>query len=256
MEKPLILVTNDDGYNAPGIRHLIDFVKEMGDILVVAPENPQSGMGHAVTISYPLRLRKIVETENYSEYACNGTPVDAVKLALDKVCKRRPAILLSGINHGSNASINVVYSGTMGAAIEGALSGVVSIGFSLDDFSKDADFLAAKKFVQQIVKNVIEEDLEKNTCLNVNIPAIAEKDIKGIRVCRQAIANWVEEYEERSDPHGRQYFWLTGKFELLDSGQDTDIYALKNNYISVVPVTLDFTNHKQLDVLRNLDTDV
>jgi len=222
----------------------------MGDLIVVAPEYPQSGMGHAVTIATPLRIRPIVEENGYSEYACNGTPVDAVKLALDKVCPRKPDILLSGINHGTNFSINVIYSGTMGAAIEGALANIPSIGFSLNDFSRYADFFPAKKYIQAIVDNILKNPKPDNLCLNVNIPAVGENEIKGIKVCRQSIANWIEEYEERDDPHKRKYFWLTGTFNNTDNNSDTDAFALEHNYISVVPVTIDFTNHNQLQALK------
>lgn len=256
MSKPLILITNDDGYDAPGIRHLIDFVKDFGELLIVAPEHPQSGMGHAVTIATPLRLRKICEDEAYTEYACNGTPADTVKLALDKVCRKRPDIILSGINHGTNASVNVIYSGTMGAAIEGALAGIPSIGFSLDDFSRYADFFPSKKFVQKIVSTILEKKIKNGICLNVNIPLATEKELKGIKICRQSKANWIEEYEERLDPNGRKYYWLTGKFNIDDKGADTDIFALKDKYISVVPVTLDFTSYNHKEELQKLSFDV
>jgi len=253
---PLILITNDDGYDAPGIRNLIAFVKDMGSIVVVAPERPQSGMGHAVTIASPLRLHKLTETENYAEYACSGTPVDAVKLALDKVLTRRPDIILSGINHGSNSSVNVIYSGTLGAAIEGALAGITAIGFSLLDFSKAADFLPARTFIRTIVANALSNPELKGKCLNVNIPVLPAHEIKGIKICRQAKAKWVEEFEARNDPHGRPYFWLTGIFNNSDTGEDTDEHALKNNYISVVPVTIDFTDHKTIHILNTIDFNV
>ncbi len=243
MEKPVILVTNDDGVMAPGIRHLVQYMLEIGEVVVVAPDKPQSGMGHAVTIVNPLRLEKITVDGGHEEYSCSGTPVDCVKLAVNKVLKRKPDLLVSGINHGSNSSINVIYSGTMSAAIEGAMEDIPSIGFSLLDYRFDADFKASKKFVQDIAVNVLKNGLPKGICLNVNIPAVKEQEIKGIKVCRQARANWEEEFDHRSDPRGKDYYWLTGRFRLHENSRETDEWALENNYISVVPVQFDFTAH-------------
>jgi 5'-nucleotidase len=251
MQKPVILVTNDDGIMAPGIRNLIAFMLDLGEVVVVAPDKGQSGMGHAVTISQPLRLEMLKVEGDHLEYSCSGTPVDCVKLAVNKVLHRKPDILVSGINHGSNSSINVIYSGTMSAAIEGAMEGIPSVGFSLLDHSLDADFLSARKYIQQIVKNVLANGLPKGNCLNVNIPAVKEDKIKGIRVCRQAKANWVEEFDHRKDPRGREYFWLTGKFELHENADDTDEWALAHNYISMVPIQFDFTAHNLISSLKN-----
>jgi len=251
MSKPLILITNDDGVMAPGIRHLISYMLEIGEVVVVAPDKPQSGMGHAVTMTVPLRLEKINTDGDHDEYSCSGTPVDCVKLAVNKVLKRKPDLLVSGINHGANSSISVIYSGTMSAAIEGSMETIPSIGFSLLDYRFDADFIPAKKFVQRIAKNVLEHGLPKGICLNVNIPAVPEKEIQGVKVCRQARGNWEEEFEHRKDPSGKEYFWLTGQFKLHENSNETDVWALKNNYISVVPTQFDFTAH---DVIQEVNT--
>ncbi len=251
MTKPVILVTNDDGVMAPGIRNLIEFMIPLGEVVVVAPNKPQSGMGHAVTISNPLRLEKISKEEYPQEFSCSGTPVDCVKLAVNKILKRKPDLLVSGINHGSNSSINVIYSGTMSAAIEGAMETIPSIGFSLLDFSFDANFKPAKKFIVSIAKNVLKNGLPKGICLNVNIPAVKENELKGIKVCRQARANWEESFDHRKDPSGKDYYWLTGKFALHENSNETDEWALKNNYISVVPVQFDFTAHSVIPEIQN-----
>lgn len=256
MQKPIILITNDDSIKAPGIRNLIRFMLELGDVVVVAPDKPQSGMGHAVTIEKPLRLESLHVEESYMEYTCSGTPVDCVKLAVNKVLHRKPDLLVSGINHGSNSSINVIYSGTMSAAIEGAMEGIPSIGFSLLDYRMDADFLPSKKFVQAIARNVLQNGLPLGTCLNVNIPAVPENQIKGIRVSRQAKANWQEEFDHRKDPHGKAYYWLAGHFQLHENGNETDEWALSNNYVSVVPVQFDFTAHHAIPILKEWTYDL
>jgi 5'-nucleotidase len=250
MQKPIILITNDDGIMAPGIRHLISFMLEIGDVVVVAPDKPQSGMGHAVTITSPLRLVKISNESDHPEYSCSGTPVDCVKIAVNKVLHRKPDLIVSGINHGSNSSINVIYSGTMSAAIEGAMEKIPSIGFSLQDFSYDADFLSAKKYIIQIAKNVLEKGLPDGTCLNVNIPAVDENELKGVMICRQAKGNWEEKFDHRQDPRGSDYYWLSGEFKLHEDSNDTDEWALQNNYISVVPVHFDFTAHQFIAELK------
>ncbi len=240
---PVILITNDDGISAPGISNLVEAVKDMGKIVVVAPDKPQSGMGHAITIGHPLRLHAVQTFGDIEAYQCTGTPVDCVKLAVDKVLHRKPDICLSGINHGANHSINVIYSGTMSAAVEAAIESIPSIGFSLLDYSIEADFSAAKKFARLIVEKMLKTKLDKHTILNVNFPAVAEKLIRGVKVCRQAYAKYEEDFLERDDPHGRKYFWLTGEFVNFDKGRDTDVWALKNNYVSIVPVQFDMTNY-------------
>lgn len=252
MNKPLILVSNDDGITAPGIRALIEVAREVGDVVVVAPDGPQSGMGHAITLNSTLRCDQVhIDSGKQVEYACSGTPVDCVKLAVSKILDRKPDLCISGINHGSNSSINVIYSGTMSAAVEGALEGIPSVGFSLLDFSFDADFKASKKVAKDIIKKVLEEGLPKGVCLNVNIPKLELKDIKGFRICRQADANWVEEFDQRKDPSGRTYYWLTGSFQNFDSGSDTDEWALANGFVSIVPVKYDITSHESIPELTD-----
>ncbi|MEE2931609.1 MAG: 5'/3'-nucleotidase SurE [Bacteroidota bacterium] len=253
-KKPLILVVNDDGISAPGIRKLIHIMNEIGDVIVVAPEGPQSGMGHAITLESALRCDKIVIDDGpQEEYACSGTPVDCVKLAVNKILNKKPDLCVSGINHGSNSSINVIYSGTMSAAVEGALEGIPSIGFSILDYAHNADFSEAEKFVKKITRSVLASNLPKGVCLNVNIPKFnSNNQIKGIKVCRQAHANWVEEFQERKDPKGRTYYWLTGTFVNHDKGDDTDEWALANQYVSVVPVQFDVTAHHSISTLHQI----
>src|SRR6478736_6250559 len=187
-EKPVILITNDDGVSAPGIRNLVEAVKDLGKIIVVAPDKPQSGMGHAITIGSPLRLTPVNFFEGIEAYQCTGTPVDCVKLAVDKVLHRKPDLCLSGINHGANHSINVIYSGTMSAAVEAAIESIPSVGFSLLDYRIDADFTGAKKYVRMIVEKMLSTKLDKHTVLNVNIPAVSAELLKGFKICKQAYA--------------------------------------------------------------------
>jgi len=241
-KKSLILVVNDDGINAPGINALISVAKKIGEVIVVAPDKPQSGTGHSITLDATLHINKI-ELEGVIAYSCSGTPVDCVKIAINKLLDRKPDIVISGINHGSNSSINVIYSGTMSAALEGALEEIPSIGFSLLNHSIDADFSAAKYYAHKIITHVLANDTSDEMCLNVNIPNLNKDLIAGIKVCRQAKGNWEEEYDERTDPMGRTYYWLTGKFIIDDEGKDTDEWALKNNYVSIVPVQPDVTNY-------------
>ena len=252
--KPLILVCNDDGITAPGIMATVEVMSTFGQVVVVAPDSPQSGMGHAITINKPLRMIKNNQFGNEIEsYQCSGTPADCVKLAVDKVLHRKPDLLVSGINHGSNSSINVIYSGTMSAAMEGAIEGIPSLGFSLLDFSWDADFSASKVYMEMIIRNVFHLGMPKNTLLSVNIPNVSQEQINGVKVCRQARAKWVEEFDHRQDPHGRDYYWLTGKFTNMDKGEDTDEWALANNYVSLVPVQFDLTAHHAIQPLNSWD---
>ena len=242
-ERPVILITNDDGVTAPGIMNLVEAVKDLGKIVVVAPDKPQSGMGHAITIGQPLRLHKIHSIDNVETWSCTGTPVDCVKLAVDKVLHRKPDLCLSGINHGANHSINVIYSGTMSAAVEAAIESIPSAGFSLLDYRIDADFTGARKYVRLIAEKMLKTKLDKHTVLNVNIPAVAPELLKGFKICKQAYAKYVEDFIERNDPHGRHYYWLTGELVNFDKSKDTDVWALANNYVSVVPVQFDLTNY-------------
>lgn len=241
-KKPLILISNDDGITAPGIRNLIKVMNQIGDVVVVAPDGPQSGMGHAITIEGILRADKItIDDGPQREYQCSGTPADCVKLAVNVVLDRKPDLIVSGINHGSNSSINVIYSGTMSAAVEGSLENVPSIGFSLCDFSWDADFEKANGHIKSIAEKVLEKGLPRGICLNVNIPKYKGQAYAGVKVCRQAQANWEEEFDSRKDPRDRNYYWLTGKFVKYDDGTDTDEWALDNNFISMVPINSDLT---------------
>lgn len=254
MKKPLILVVNDDGITAPGIQALISFVKDFGEIIVVAPDKAQSGMGHAITINSTLRLNKYPNTHNVEAYSCSGTPVDCVKFGTKVVAKgRKIDLVVSGINHGTNSSINVIYSGTMSAAVEGSLEGVPSVGFSLDNHSLDADFSACEKVVKSIVSKMLKSKLKGAYSLNVNIPNVPKEEIKGIKVCRQAKAYWDETFEERKDPYGGSYYWLTGEFVYLDKGEETDIWALRNNYVSVVPTKYDLTDYEGIKDINKWD---
>jgi len=252
--KPVILITNDDDITSPGIRSLVEAVSDLGKVVVVAPDRPQSGMGHAITIGSPLRLNKMKIFGEIEAWQTSGTPVDCVKLAVDKILHRKPDICLSGINHGANHSINVIYSGTMSAAMEASIEGIPSIGFSLLDYRYEADFTASKQVVHKIVKKLLEEKMEKHLLLNVNIPAIPPEEIKGIKICKQAYAKYEEDFDERLDPHGKKYYWLTGVFKNFDKGKDTDVWALQHNYVSVVPVQFDLTNYtlKQQLEKRNI----
>ncbi len=252
--KPLILVTNDDGITAPGIRKLIEIMSSIGEILVVAPDKPQSGTGHAITINNTLYLHKVSkEGAVIAEYSCSGTPVDCVKLAVNEILKRKPDLCVSGINHGSNSSINVIYSGTMSAAVEAGIEGIPAIGFSLSDFSWSADFDAAEKYIKQVAIQVLENGLPEGVVLNVNIPKIKEKEIKGMKVCRQAKALWVEKFDKRQTPYGKDYYWLTGDFVNQDKGEDTDEWALRNGFISIVPVQYDLTAYHAMQQLNTWD---
>ena len=249
--KPTILLTNDDSIKAPGLRFLIECARPFGKVVVVAPDRPQSGTAHAVTVNHPLRLELIAKEKDYEEYSCNGTPADCVKLAFKVVLKGRADFLFSGINHGTNSSINIIYSGTMAGVFEGAMAGVSSAGFSLTDYRMDADFRSSGRYVKKIMSEVIKNKLPDGICLNVNIPAIPEKKIRGIKVCRQAEGTWQEDFDERTDPHGRKYYWMTGVFVKTGHGRDTDEWAIEHNYIAVVPVQFDFTANKALKPVSN-----
>ncbi len=246
MAKPLILVSNDDGITSNGIRVLIEVMNELGEVIVVAPDSPQSGMGHAITIGEPLRLykSKLFDDLDVEAYKCSGTPADCVKLAKHHLLKdRNPDLVVSGINHGSNLAVSVLYSGTMSAAIEGAIEGFPSIGYSLCDFAHDADFSHTREYVKHIAEQVLKNGLTKGVALNVNFPPKQYEKVKGIKVCRQANAHWEEEFDHRHDPYGRPYFWLAGNFVNNDKGEDSDVWATDHNYVAVVPCQYDLTAH-------------
>jgi len=248
--KPNILVVNDDGITAAGIKNLMEVMQEIGNVVVVAPDSPQSGMGHAITIGKPIRFDKVDLYPGVEMYKCSGTPVDCVKIAVNKIFKgKKPDLCVSGINHGLNNSINVLYSGTMSAAVEGAIEKIPSIGFSLDDFAADADFSHTKKFIKNICEQVLANGLPEGTLLNVNFPK--GDNLRGIKICRQANAKWMEEFDERKDPYNRPYYWLTGVFENFDHGEDTDVWALEHGYVSIVPVQFDLTAHHAIQTLNS-----
>ncbi|MGI9192028.1 MAG: 5'/3'-nucleotidase SurE [Chitinophagaceae bacterium] len=252
MEKPTILITNDDGVTAPGIAALVEVAKQFGRVVVVAPDAPQSGMGHAITIGKPLRINPVHLFGDVEAYQCSGTPVDCVKLAVDKILHKKPDFCFSGINHGSNASINVIYSGTMSAAMEASIEHIPAVGFSYLDYSFDADFSIAQQVAHEMMHHLIKGDLPKHALYNVNIPKITSKQYKGLKICRQANAKWKESFVERIDPHGKKYYWLTGEFVNMDKGKDTDVWALDHHYASVVPVQYDLTDYKLLATLPKL----
>lgn len=256
-KKPYILITNDDGYFAPGLHALIEMAKQLGELLVIAPEEGVSGMSHAITIKVPLRATKIEEGKDITFYKINGTPADCIKLGLNQLAKRKPDLILSGINHGANSSISIVYSGTMGGAIEGNLNDIPAIGLSVCSHSLEADLSLIKKHCFNLLQNAAKIGLPNNTCLNINFPDVTEKKFKGLKVCRQAKGIWKEEYEKRTDPHGGTYYWLTGAFHNQENGStDTDEWALAHNYASIVPVSTDFTDYKSLVKLEHLNIEL
>jgi len=252
MNKPLILVSNDDGYQAPGIRFLIDIAKTIGEVVVVAPQTAQSAMSHAITIKYPLQYKTVELSENYREYNLNGTPVDCIKFAIHQLMDRKPDIVISGINHGSNASINIIYSGTMAAATEAAMGGIPSVGFSILDYSEEANFDFAREYIAKIIKKVLADGLADNTTLNVNFPKPDQGKYKGLKVCRQAQAYWKEDFDERFDPrNGKPYYWLKGTFTVHEDDDATDEWALKNYFVSMVPIQFDFTAYNKINELKH-----
>lgn len=254
MKEKLILVTNDDGYDSKGIKAAIEVARRFGRVVVVAPEITQSGMSQAITMFSPLYLRKVSEAEGVEMYAFSGTPVDCVKMAFDHLLKdQKIDLVISGVNHGSNSAVNVLYSGTMGAAIEGSFYGCPAIGLSLTDHCADADFEASILYGERIVRAVMESEIGCPLCLNVNIPKGEPREIRGIRVCRQNKGYWKEEFFRHEDPRGRSYFWLTGEFVNREpEASDTDEWALSHGYVSVVPVQVDLTEYRQISPLRAL----
>ncbi|HNQ58957.1 MAG TPA: 5'/3'-nucleotidase SurE [Bacteroidales bacterium] len=252
MDNKLILVTNDDGVNAPGIKALIRMMRPMGHVIVAAPDKPQSGMAHSITVNIPLRYQKISEEENYEEYGISGTPVDCVKLAEKFLVPRKPDLLVSGINHGSNASINILYSGTMAAVLEGCMLDIPSIGFSFCDYSYHANFSCLDEWVTRIARIILENGLPRGVCLNVNIPETGGEPIRGIHITHQGEGRWEEEFDHRLDPRERDYFWIMGNFINYDGQPGSDLCALENNFISVMPVQYDMTAHYALDYLKKI----
>jgi 5'-nucleotidase len=253
-KRKLILISNDDGILAKGLVRLIEVARVYGDVVVSAPAEQMSGMSHAITIKTPLRANLVHEEEGLKIFRCKGTPVDCVKLALNQLTPGKPDLVLSGINHGSNSSSSVVYSGTMAAAMEGCINLIPSAGFSLLDFSHDADFDAAGKIAGKIIGNMLESGLPEGICLNVNIPATSFDAIKGIKICRQTRGFWKEEFVKRVDPHNGEYYWLTGSFFNQEPNSvDTDEYLLAQNYVSIVPIRVDLTSEEGMQFLNSWD---
>lgn len=253
MSQPLILVTNDDGMFAPGIKALVEVANKYGEVVVVAPDSPQSGQGHAITLTQPLRLNKVDVFDGIDAYECSGTPVDCVKLAKSIILKdRKIDLCVSGINHGSNASINIIYSGTMSAAMEASLEKIPSIGFSFLDYSFEADFSTPKHYADLLIRHALTKGLGDAQLLNVNIPALPLAEVKGIKVCKQADGNWTEDFIESKDPRGQSYYWMTGEFIWEAKEEDSDIWALNNGYVSVVPSMHDLTDHGAISSLSDV----
>ncbi len=247
----LILVTNDDGYDARGFNALIEAVRPLGKVIAVAPLEPQSGMSHAITVKHPLRIRKVEDNNGLEIYGINGTPADCVKLSINQILPKKPDLLVSGINHGSNSSTSILYSGTMGAALEGSINHIDSVGFSHISYGNDTDFSASIHFSRIISQKVLENGLPTNTCLNVNFPYGGKDSIKGIKTCRQTMGQWREEFDKRTDPVGKEYFWLTGQYHNFEpEAEDTDEWALKNGYVSIVPVQTDLTSYKSINIIK------
>lgn len=250
----LIFLTNDDGYASKGFGAAVEAARCFGHVVAIAPDRMQSGMSQAITISTPLFLKKVEQSDGVEIYSFSGTPVDCVKIAFDHFLReRRVDLVLSGINHGSNAAVNVMYSGTMGAAIEGSFYGVPAVGLSLDDHSAEADFTAAVEYGKRIIAAVLarEQTLPRPLCLNVNVPNIPAGEIRGIRVCRQTRGFWREDFYARQDPRGRDYFWLTGEFHNAEpEADDTDEWALSHGYVAVVPVQADMTDYRAMPALN------
>lgn len=250
-KRALILVTNDDGYDAPGIRNLVALAREFGEVLLVGPMNGQSGMSHAVTLHEPIRVQKISEEPGLKVYACSGTPADCVKIALNQILKVKPDLLLSGINHGSNSSVSLFYSGTVAAVVEGCMNNVPSIAFSVDDHSKNADFELAVHYGRTVIREALKRGLPVKTCLNINFPKIPLSACKGIKLCRQTNGVWKEEFERRVDPQGKDYYWLTGYFHNEEPDQrDTDDYWMQQNYGAIVPIKVDVTDYVALKAME------
>ncbi|MBN2746195.1 MAG: 5'/3'-nucleotidase SurE, partial [Bacteroidales bacterium] len=246
--RPLILITNDDGYQAPGLHHLTQLMKTLGDVVVISSEQTMSAMSHAITIKVPLVFRCITDETGFKEFVTNGTPADCVKLGLHKIVDRKPSLVVSGINHGSNSSINIIYSGTLAGALEAAMGGIPAIGFSIRDYSLQADFSHTDSFILHWSRYLLENN-KPTLALNINFPKVTNGAYKGHKICRQAKAYWKEDFEERLDPRsGKPYYWLKGDFLLQDDGHDTDEWALNNYFVSVVPVQYDFTDFKSIDL--------
>ncbi|WP_372633769.1 5'/3'-nucleotidase SurE [Fodinibius sp.] len=249
-ERPVILVCNDDGIFAPGIRALAEVADEFGDVEIIAPDRQQSAVGHAVTVDTPLRSRSFQLDGRFSGQAVSGTPADSIKLAHDQLMKRKPDLVVSGINHGSNAGVNILYSGTVSAATEGTILGYPSIAISCTDFDEDADLSGAKEAARKVIGYVLSVGLPQGVTLNLNVP---DGELKGIKWARQADSRYVEEFEGRVDPNNRSYYWLTGRLELLDEGDDLDVNVLEKGYAALTPIQYDMTAYSLLKKVDDIE---
>lgn len=244
----LFLVSNDDGIFSPGIRNLAEVASQYGEVQIIAPDRQQSAVGHSITVMDPLRVATFEMSNSMVGHAVNGTPADCVKLAHDQLLDRQPTMILSGINHGSNAGINIIYSGTVSAATEGTVLGYPSIAVSCTDFQEDADLTGCREAVERIIEYVLGNGLPKGVTLNLNVPP---GPLKGIRWTRQGDSRYVEQYQRRIDPHDRPYYWITGRFEVLDQGEDLDVNVLKQGLASVTPIQYDLTSYKVFEEVKN-----
>lgn len=252
--KPLILVSNDDGYQAKGINELIKYIRPLGEVIVMAPDSARSGMSCAITASQPVRFQLVRQEPGLSIYKCTGTPADCIKLAAFDLMDRKPDVIIGGINHGDNSAVNVHYSGTMGIVIEGCLKGVPSIGFSLCNHESDADFTPTATYIRRITEMVLKKGLPQGTCLNVNFPN--GNSYKGVKICRQTKGTWEHEWEKREHPHRGQYFWLTGNFENVEpDNEETDQWALMNGYVAITPTKIDVTAYEIMNELKTWTLD-
>lgn len=250
--KPLILLSNDDGTQAKGLEALINALSPLGELMVMAPDGPRSGSSCAISSNMPVSYKCLKQEKDLTIYACNGTPVDCIKLALE-ISKRRPDIIVSGINHGDNSSVNVHYSGTMGVVLEGCMKSIPSVGFSLCDYDPEADFTPLYQYVRAIASDILQNGLPESVCLNVNFPK--REIFKGVKICRMARGEWSSEWYIMHHPHGRDYYWLTGKFTNLEpQSEDTDSYAVANGFVSITPIQIDMTAYNTIDKLKHLET--
>ncbi len=249
-KRPLIFISNDDGYQAKGINELIKYIGDMGELVVMAPNRARSGKSSAITANHPVRYGLVEQSDNVKIYWCDGTPVDCVKLAKTTVLERKPDLLIAGINHGDNAGINAIYSGTIGAVMEGCLNGIPSIGYSVDNHSADAEFGHCSDAIRRTAQKVLDKGLPDGVCLNVNFPA--EGELKGIKVCKQASGVWENEWVKQTHPRGYDYYWLTGEFvEKEPDNKESDRWAFRNGYAAVTPITVDFTAYEMIDKIKS-----
>lgn len=251
-EKPFILVSNDDGYDAPGIKELAKQMKLIGDVAVVAPDRQNSAVSSSLSVAKPLRVKRLIEDDT-DIYIVDGTPTDNVKIAIHELLDRKPDLVVTGINHGANTSVNVLYSGTVGAAIEGMIAGIPSIAFSLASHSYKTDLKAAGKYSKIIAEKILKTSVPNGTLLNVNIPAIDEEEIKGIKLTHLSNSKWIDKYDKRYDPFNREYFWFAGEYVIYeDDTDDADDHALTNGFVSVSPIKIEYTDNQYLNKLKNL----